>query len=226
MRRGRRGRRPPRRACSRRAGRAGRPSWRRAPRAVPPALRRAWHGPRRRPRARPSSRPTTRQARGRAREGGRGARPGSGAGARAAYGRVARRGDHGRRVPRPGPGQTPGRARRPASTWRLEVPVDTVGRVLPVLARLGATPRPPVVDGASGTLEGEIPAASVHALRRRLTGLTRGEAALECAFAGYRPVHGPAPTRERTDHDPLDREAYPLRVGRHVAGHPPASWDE
>ncbi|MFD4997021.1 hypothetical protein [Streptomyces buecherae] len=118
------------------------------------------------------------------------------------------------------------RVHEPVHHFRLEVPVDTVGRVLPVLARLGAAPRPPVVDGASGTLEGEVPAASAHALRRRLTGLTRGEAALECAFAGYRPVHGPAPTRERTDHDPLDREAYLLRVVRHVAGHPPASWDE
>ncbi|MFE6779488.1 GTP-binding protein [Streptomyces sp. NPDC057702] len=114
------------------------------------------------------------------------------------------------------------RVHEPLHHFRLEVPLDAVSRVLPVLARLGATPRPVVVDGADGTLEGEIPAASVHALGRRLAGLTRGEGVLESAFAGYRPVRGAPPTRPRTGHDPLHRKEYLLRVVRQVPGGPPA----
>ena len=50
---------------------------------------------------------------------------------------------------------------------------------------------------ASSRAAGEIPAAHVHELRRRLPGLTRGEGVLESAFARYRPVRGPIPARER-----------------------------
>ncbi|MEU1628149.1 translation factor GTPase family protein [Streptomyces sp. NPDC020096] len=110
------------------------------------------------------------------------------------------------------------RVYEPMHRFRLEVPADASGLMLPVLSRLGAVPRAPVVRGSSCTLEGEIPAASVHELELRLSGLTRGEGLLECAFSGYQPVHGTNPTRERTDHNPLDRRGYLLRVVRRVAG--------
>jgi ribosomal protection tetracycline resistance protein len=38
--------------------------------------------------------------------------------------------------------------------------------------------------------------------------LTRGEAELETAFDHYRPVRGAAPSRPRSDPDPLDRKEY------------------
>lgn len=106
----------------------------------------------------------------------------------------------------------------PVHRFRLEVPADTFGTVLPLLARLGAVPDAPDVQGAEYVLEGGIPAASVHGLEQRLPGLTRGEAVLECAFDRYRPVRGPVPVRERWDNDPLDRKGYLLRVFRRVAG--------
>ncbi len=67
-------------------------------------------------------------------------------------------------------------------------------------------------------LGGEIPAARVHELRQRLPALTRGEGVLECYFDGtrYQPVEGNPPSRPRTDHNPLDREEYLLRVARRV----------
>ena len=61
-------------------------------------------------------------------------------------------------------------------------------------------------------LEGEIPAARVHELQQQLPGLTRGEGVLESAFERYQPVRGAIPTRPRTDHDPLNRKEYLLRV--------------
>ena len=63
-------------------------------------------------------------------------------------------------------------------------------------------------------IEGDIAAARVHELRLELPGLTRGEGVLECEFGRYEPVNGTAPTRPRTDWNPLNREEYMLRVAR------------
>jgi len=40
---------------------------------------------------------------------------------------------------------------------------------------------------------------------------------LEAAFGHYQPVRGTAPSRPRTDHNPLNREEYLLHVMRRVA---------
>ena len=102
----------------------------------------------------------------------------------------------------------------PVHRFRLELPADTAGPVLPVLARYGAVPEPPVVARATCTIAGTVPAAQVHALRGRLPALTRGEALLESAFDHHAPVTGPPPARPRTDDGPLDREAYLRAVTR------------
>jgi ribosomal protection tetracycline resistance protein len=70
--------------------------------------------------------------------------------------------------------------------------------------------------GSSCLIEGEIPAAQVHQLQQQLAGLTRGEGVLEGAFDHYQPVSGPAPTRPRSDHNPLNRKEYMLHVMRRV----------
>ncbi|MFJ9978613.1 GTP-binding protein [Streptomyces cyaneofuscatus] len=106
----------------------------------------------------------------------------------------------------------------PMHRFRLELPTDTFGALVPVLARLRAVPGPPGMRGALCTLEGELPAARVHELQQLLPGLTRGEGMLESAFDGHRPVTGPVPERPRTDHDPLHRKEYLLRTVRRVAG--------
>ncbi len=92
--------------------------------------------------------------------------------------------------------------------------------MLPVLGGLGARPGAPVPDGRALLLTGTVPASRVHALERRLPELTGGEGVLETEFAHYRPVEGPPPRRARTDHDPLDRDAYLLRVVRGVRSRP------
>jgi ribosomal protection tetracycline resistance protein len=65
------------------------------------------------------------------------------------------------------------------------------------------------------TVEGDVPAARVHELRQRIPPLTRGEGVMESSFDHYEPVRGPAPTRPRTDDNPLNREEYLHRVTRH-----------
>ncbi|MCH6162199.1 elongation factor G [Streptomyces marispadix] len=106
----------------------------------------------------------------------------------------------------------------PMHHFRLEIPAETFGVVLPVLSRMRAVPQAPVTKGDAYVLEGEIPAARVHGLEQQLPTLTGGEGVLECAFARYRPVVGEVPSRPRTDHDPLNRKEYLLRVVRRVAG--------
>ncbi|MET8907980.1 translation factor GTPase family protein [Micromonospora sp. NPDC004551] len=110
------------------------------------------------------------------------------------------------------------RVHEPVHRFRLDLPADLVGTVLPALAGLGAAPRTSTLRGASYLVEGEVPAGRVHALDQRLPGLTRGEGTLEAEFDHYRPVRGPAPSRPRWDHDPLHRREYLLAVARRVTG--------
>jgi ribosomal protection tetracycline resistance protein len=106
----------------------------------------------------------------------------------------------------------------PVYRFSLEIPANTFGATVPVLARLRAVPQTQESRGASYVLGGEIPAARVHELRQHLPALTRGEGVLECDLdvARYQPVEGKPPTRPRTDHNPPDREEYLLRVARRV----------
>jgi len=81
---------------------------------------------------------------------------------------------------------------------RIELPVDTLGSLLRALAHLGAANDPPEVrGGVLASVEATIPAAREQELRRQLPGISSGEGVLETAFAGYRPVAGPPPTRPR-----------------------------
>ncbi|MET7426687.1 translation factor GTPase family protein [Dactylosporangium sp. NPDC005555] len=104
----------------------------------------------------------------------------------------------------------------PVHRFHLEAPADQLSALLPVLSRLRAAPTSTTTHGTTCVLEGGIPAARVHELQVRLPGLTRGEGVLESTFDHYDPVTGPPPTRPRTDHNPVDRDEYLLRVVRRV----------
>jgi hypothetical protein len=112
----------------------------------------------------------------------------------------------------------------PIHRLRLEVPDDTLGAVLPVLARLDAVPGTPVPRGSSYLLEGEIPAARVHELQQQLSALTRGRgrAGVGLPTATSRGARDRFPTRPRTDHDPgrMEYLRHVLRRARARAGQP------
>jgi ribosomal protection tetracycline resistance protein len=109
------------------------------------------------------------------------------------------------------------RVHEPLHRFRLDIPADAYGPVLPVLAGLGAVPQTPQLLGSTCILEGEIPAARVHQLQQQLPALTRGEGTLESAFDHYEPVRGPIPSRARLGPDPLDRKSYLLLVERRLS---------
>lgn len=106
----------------------------------------------------------------------------------------------------------------PIHRFSLDIPADTFGLVLPLLARLAAVPGAPQPHGSSCLVEGDIPAARVHELEQQLPGLTRGERVLDCAFDRYQVVPGRGPVRPRSGHNPLNRKEYLLYVQRRVAG--------
>ncbi|MFD8917557.1 GTP-binding protein [Streptomyces sp. NPDC059569] len=104
----------------------------------------------------------------------------------------------------------------PMHRFRLDLPADALGAVLPVLGRLRAVPRTSSANGHAYLLEGEIPAARVHELEQRLPTLTSGEGVLEASFDHYEAVRDTIPSRSRTDHNPLNRKEYLLHVVRRV----------
>jgi ribosomal protection tetracycline resistance protein len=77
----------------------------------------------------------------------------------------------------------------------LEVPTETIGMVMPALARLGASVETPSPHGTLSTITALLPAARADDLQRELPKLTGGEGILESSFAGYQPVTGEQPTR-------------------------------
>jgi ribosomal protection tetracycline resistance protein len=108
------------------------------------------------------------------------------------------------------------RVYEPMHRFRIDVPADALGSVLPALVRLRAVPQTSAARGPSYLLEGAIPAARMHELQRQLPSLTGGEGVLEGVFDHYREVRGAIPTRPRSDHNPLDRKEYLLHVVRRV----------
>jgi ribosomal protection tetracycline resistance protein len=102
----------------------------------------------------------------------------------------------------------------PVQRFRLEIPADLLGRVLPALARLRAVPEVPEVRGSVCVIEGDIRTVRMRALEQQLPGLTQGEGTLECRFGHYQRVSGELPARPRSDHDPLNRQEYLRHVTR------------
>jgi ribosomal protection tetracycline resistance protein len=78
----------------------------------------------------------------------------------------------------------------------LELPTETIGTVMPALARLGASVDTPSLHGRLSTITALLAAALADDLQRELPKLTGGEGVLESTFAGYQPVTGEQPTRD------------------------------
>jgi ribosomal protection tetracycline resistance protein len=109
------------------------------------------------------------------------------------------------------------RVYEPWHWFRIDLPADTFPAVVSAIGRLGGMPSAPTAFGSTYALEGEIPAGQLHALTQVLPGLTRGEGVVDSVFERYRAVHGPVPSRARTDRNPLDRRAYLRSVARRDA---------
>jgi ribosomal protection tetracycline resistance protein len=106
----------------------------------------------------------------------------------------------------------------PMHRFTLEIPADTLGPVLPVLARLRAVPLEQSVRHSVCILAGDLPAAQVHQLQQHLPPLTRGEGVLASTFDHYQRAGGDVPVRPRSDRNPFNRKEYLLRAARGIGG--------
>ena len=95
-----------------------------------------------------------------------------------------------------------------------EVPTEAIGAMLAALGRLGAGATTPSTRGELSVLEATLPASRVQELRRQLPGLTGGEGVIDSEFAGYQPVTGEPPVRQRLTPDPRNLVEYLAVVGR------------
>ncbi|MGI8478031.1 MAG: GTP-binding protein [Thermomicrobiales bacterium] len=104
--------------------------------------------------------------------------------------------------------------REPVDELELDIPEDTFGAVCGALVNARATIRGAFRDGSSHRIVCEIPTSELRAVERQLPGLTRGDGGWVSSFAGYVPVTGEAPMRERLGPDPLNRAHYLAEVAR------------
>jgi ribosomal protection tetracycline resistance protein len=100
----------------------------------------------------------------------------------------------------------------PIARATLEIPADSVAAVLRALARLGAAIEAPAQQAKLATIEAVMPASREPELQRQLANLTGGEGVLESSFAGYQPVIGEQPSRERTTPNPLNLDEYMMHL--------------
>jgi ribosomal protection tetracycline resistance protein len=100
----------------------------------------------------------------------------------------------------------------PTVRLSLEIPTDTVGRVIPALLRLGASVETPWLQGKLSTLAALLPVTQADELQRQLPRLTGGEGVLDSSFAGYQPVNCEPPRRRRTTPNPLELDEYMLSL--------------
>jgi ribosomal protection tetracycline resistance protein len=102
----------------------------------------------------------------------------------------------------------------PIDDLQLEIPEETFGPVCGALIGARAAIQDAVANGESIRIACQIPAAELRSIEQQLPGLTRGEGGWESKFAGYRPVPGDPPSRERVGPDPLNRAHYLAQVAQ------------
>jgi len=76
----------------------------------------------------------------------------------------------------------------PICRFTLEVPIDALAKILPVLAQLRAIPNSTEAQRDTYLLKGHISAARLHDLQQQLPNLTSGEGFLEYEFDRYEPL--------------------------------------
>ena len=101
----------------------------------------------------------------------------------------------------------------PVNHFELDIPPDSVARVLSLLAESGPWSSRPRSTHAR-PLEGAIPAATTHPFETHLPGQTHGEGILTPTETTYQPVPGTPPTRTRTDGNPLNQKQYLLHLNQ------------
>ena len=90
--------------------------------------------------------------------------------------------------------------------FTLELPVQSVGRAMSDLQRMGGVYPPPETLGETARFAGRAPVAALGDYAREVAAYTRGLGRLSCASGGYEPCHNTEAVVAETGYDP-DRDA-------------------
>ncbi|MFE0181245.1 elongation factor G [Streptomyces olivaceus] len=102
----------------------------------------------------------------------------------------------------------------PCHQFEVEMPLDALSVVTTKLASQEAKIRETLMRSGSWLVSGSIPARRVHAFTRRLPELTGGTGLWWSRPHGDRQVKGPAPSRSRSDGNPLNPQEYFHSIAR------------
>ncbi len=94
----------------------------------------------------------------------------------------------------------------PFYDFRLELPMNCVGRALTDLQNMGAVTADPETEGEMTVLTGYAPVAGLQNYWQEVTAYTRGLGQLSCSLRGYEPCHNAAEVIEAAAYDP-ERDA-------------------
>ena len=73
----------------------------------------------------------------------------------------------------------------PYYDFKLELPSDSVGKVMTDLERMGAKIQAPEVEGEMSVIKGSAPVYAINGYHRTLTSYTHGRGRMSCTFNGY-----------------------------------------
>lgn len=77
----------------------------------------------------------------------------------------------------------------PYYEFRMEVPTENVGRAMSDIQRMNGSFEPPVTQGDTALLTGEVPVSKMQNYQREVVSYTKGRGRLSLALKGYQPCH-------------------------------------
>ena len=86
--------------------------------------------------------------------------------------------------------------------YRLEVPLEVVGRAMNDIQKMSGECREPELTGETAVLTGKAPAAAMRDYQMEVNSYTRGQGKLTCNFRGYEPCHNAEEIIEEKNYDP------------------------
>ncbi|GAB2673729.1 TetM/TetW/TetO/TetS family tetracycline resistance ribosomal protection protein [Kribbella swartbergensis] len=102
----------------------------------------------------------------------------------------------------------------PVIHFELDIPPDSVARVLSLLAESRAVIEGTTLQPDTAHLTGTIPAATTHTFETHLPALTHGEGILTPTTTTATPAPTPPPGYRRTDGNPLNQNQYLLHLNQ------------
>lgn len=93
----------------------------------------------------------------------------------------------------------------PWYSFRLELPVENLGRAMTDIQRMGGTMQPPQTLTDTALLLGEAPVSEMRHYQQDVTAYTKGRGRLGCVVCGYRPCHNADAVIAAVGYDP-DRD--------------------